>query len=117
MIIYTSMLHRTSSQFIFLLIFLAGISTTVNAQIKCKAIEATAEVIYSPTGSGSVSIQFRGESPSLFTIYLVGPKGYFNKEIKDDLISGLEKGNYTLIFTPVSEKDNFCLKHVELAVK
>lgn len=91
----------------------------VKAQTDCKDIKATIEVSEAGQKSekASVTIDFHGQSQSLFVITLLGVKGFSKVEIQEEEIKNLNKGKYMLVFTSKKEEDGFCIKHVEFTIK
>jgi hypothetical protein len=88
-------------------------SWKVQAQDKCREIRATIEVSQAgqKTEKASLTIDFRGQSSSSLNVTLIGPKGFFRKDIQENKVKDLEKGTYTLVITSKKEEDNFCQKH------
>jgi hypothetical protein len=88
-------------------------------QDKCKEIKATIEISQAgqKAEKGSITIDFKGQSASLFSITLVGPKGYSKKDIAENEIKGLDAGSYTLVFGPKNDGDSFCMKHIQFTIK
>ena len=89
-----------------------------NAQTGCKDIKATIEVFQAGQKGeiASVMIDFHGQSNAELSISLIGPKGYFKKDIQESEIKDLQKGTYTIVFSSKKE-DNFCMKHFEVIIK
>ena len=88
-------------------------------QADCKEIEASIKVLDANQGkqNGSVKIDFKGQANSNFIVHLVGPKAYFQKDLKETEVKELKQGGYTLVLTGRKEKDNFCQKHFEFIIK
>ncbi|HTH55439.1 MAG TPA: hypothetical protein VL728_05295 [Cyclobacteriaceae bacterium] len=88
------------------------------AQDNCKEIKATIEVFQAgqKTEKASFKIDFKGQPSSLFSITLIGPKGYSKKDITEDEIKGLDAGSYTLVFAPKDES-SYCMKHFQFTIK
>ena len=88
-------------------------SFAARAQDNCKEIKATIEVFQAgqKAEKASVKIDFKGQSNSNLNLTLIGPKGFFRKDIQESEIQGLQKGAYSLVITPKREEDNFCQKH------
>ena len=100
----------------FFLLLCVGLA---NAQDNCKEIKATIEVFQAgqKAGAASVVIDFHGQASSQFAVTLIGPKGYYKKDIIETEVKGLNKGSYTLVFSPKNESDNFCMKRLALTIK
>jgi hypothetical protein len=102
---------------IFLVLICFSISHEGKAQ-KCKFIEASPEVVQ-PIGTqatGSIKINYQGNQQE-FKAALIGPKGYFKKDILDIEVTGLKKGMYTLVLMGRKEDHEYCLKPVELTIR
>lgn len=88
-------------------------SVGTQAQDNCKEIKATIEVFQAgqKTDKASFTINFHGQSSASLNLTLIGPKGFFRKDIQENEVKDLQKGAYTLVITPRREEDNFCQKH------
>lgn len=97
---------------------LLGFRFSAKAQSECKEIKATIEVFQAgeKAEKASIEIVLEGQSISLLEIALVGPKGYFKKDIQETVIMNLQKGNYTLVLSSKKESYNFCQKHFEFTI-
>ncbi|HCW08540.1 MAG TPA: hypothetical protein DGG95_14370 [Cytophagales bacterium] len=91
----------------------------VRAQGDCKETKATIEVLQASQNDDKalVKINFHDQNSLSFQVSLVGPKGFFKDNIQEKEIKGLKEGTYTLVLTPIHEKDNFCMKHFEFTIK
>jgi hypothetical protein len=89
------------------------------AQTACTEIKATIEVFQSGQKSekASVSIDFKDQSQSSFSVFLFGIKGLHKKNIEGDEIKDLDRGKYLLVFTSRREEEGFCMKQVEFTIK
>ena len=103
-----------NSYLTFVLVLAFGITNAQN----CKDIKATIEVFQAGQKSekASVAIDFHGQSVAFFNITIIGPQGFYKKDIQESEIKDLLKGTYTLVFVPKEEKDNFCMKHFEFTI-
>jgi hypothetical protein len=84
-------------------------------QTACVEIKVTADLSYTEKGAAVVKLDFKGQSPELFDTFLIGPKGYFNKDF-EDTIGNLRKGTYSVVIIGHSESNNFCQKFLEVIV-
>jgi len=88
-------------------------SLVASAQGNCKEIKATMEVFQAgqKAEKASITIDFHGHPISELFVTLIGPKGYFEKDIQESEIKDLQKGTYTLVITSKRKEDNYCQKH------
>src|SRR5882762_717877 len=102
----------------YLIIVFFLIFGRANAQTGCKDINATIEVFQAGQKSekASVAIDFHGLFIGSFKITIIGPQGYYKKDIQESEIKDLLKGTYTLVFVPKDERDNYCMKHFEFTI-
>jgi uncharacterized membrane protein len=103
----------------YLTFCLVTCSLAALSQDNCKEIKATIEVFQSgqKAEKASLAIDFHGHPISDLFVTLIGPKGYFEKDIQETEIKDLQKGTYTLVITSKRKEDNFCQKHFGFTVK
>lgn len=83
----------------------------------CKEIEVEVKVRETTSGKGgSIELSYSSGKPSDFKLFLFAPKRENNQlDIVSSEISGLKKGNYTLIIQG-RENDTYCSKKIMITI-